>query len=117
MRYKIENGKIYKGDYPLQGFGLPRTYSNLVAMDKELLLLVGRHFEELKDKLDFLEMRTFDRDFFSIIEDYTSPYYLRVEDYAQYLASYLALKDDRLEALHEVIRKVEETAKGLTSDE
>jgi hypothetical protein len=111
MEYKIKDGEIYKDDHRLHSFGV--TYSNLSVMDKKLLLTVGRHFEELKNGIHRkIAWDDFNCTFKELI-GLDSHRYLNAEVYAEYLASYLALKDDRLEALHEVIRKLEEAAKGL----
>jgi hypothetical protein len=116
MGYKIEDGEIYKDDHRLHSFGV--TYSNLSVMEKKLLLTVGQYFQELKASFNHDAESSFDYYGFLVavsMENEEHP--LRVEDFAECLASYLALKDDRLEALHEVIRKVEEAAKVLKEGE
>jgi hypothetical protein len=110
--YSIKNGRIFKDEFYV-GHYEPLFYRNRLAMEKEILLTVGRHFEALRNKIfDVYESLKIDDTFIDAIEYYSHSSFTSKE-FSQFLAHYLALKDDRLEALHEVIRKVEEVAKGL----
>jgi len=115
MGYKIKDREIYKDGHRLYSFGV--AHSNMSVMDKELLLTVGRHFHELKGECtSYFQTDILNGAFLGAVEGPAS-HYLGVKETVQLLASYLALKDDRLEALHEVIGQVEEAAKNLKKGE